>query len=134
MNIVSLGTAGSGKTSLCNAYGTWLKKERKEKVDFVNLDPGAVEYLPYSPDFDIRKYFTIPQIMKKEKLGPNGAILRANELIMEKSDKIIREINSSKSDIILIDTPGQLEPFFLKNQAFFCKNFKENPQMSLYFL
>ncbi len=91
MNVIFLGTAGSGKTSLCNAYGDWLKTDRDQNVKFINLDPGAVEYLPYAPDFDIRNYFTVPKIMKRENLGPNGAIIRANELMLEKSATIIRK-------------------------------------------
>jgi hypothetical protein len=112
MNLIFLGTAGSGKTSLCHAYGEWLKDQNKT-VNFVNLDAGA-EYLPYSPDFDIRSYFTISDIMKKEKLGPNGAMLRANELLLNQIDVIIEEISSLDSEYTLIDTPGQLEAFVFK--------------------
>ncbi|MHA1649163.1 MAG: ATP/GTP-binding protein [Candidatus Helarchaeota archaeon] len=135
MNIIFLGTAGSGKTSLCNAYGLWLKKERHESVSFVNLDPGAVEYLPYQPDFDIRKYFTIPQIMKKEKLGPNGAILRANELFLENADTFINKINDLTSDFILIDTPGQLEPFIFKESSLFLQKLQQkSPSIAIFLI
>lgn len=112
MNLIFLGTAGSGKTSLCHAYGEWLKEQEKT-VSFVNLDAGA-EYLPYIPDFDIRSYFTISDIMKKEKLGPNGAMLRANELWSDHIDTILQEISALNSDFVLIDTPGQLEAFVFK--------------------
>ena len=118
MNIIFLGTAGSGKTSLCNAYGMWLKKVRQQSVSHVNLDAGA-ESLPYSPNFDIRTYFTVSEIMKKEKLGPNGAMLRANELMMEQSKTIIKEITALRSEFILIDTPGQLETFVFKEAGVF---------------
>ncbi|MFX1293468.1 MAG: ATP/GTP-binding protein [Promethearchaeota archaeon] len=135
MNIIFLGTAGSGKTSLCNAYGTWLKKERKEKVSFVNLDPGAVEYLPYSPDFNIQKFFTIPGIMKNEKLGPNGAIIRANELILERANIIIQEINRLNSEFILIDTPGQLETFIFKDAGRLLQQLqKKSPTVAIFLI
>ncbi|MHA1129341.1 MAG: ATP/GTP-binding protein, partial [Candidatus Helarchaeota archaeon] len=122
MNVIFLGTAGSGKTSLCNSYGTWLQTDRKERVSFVNLDPGAMEYLPYSPDFDIRNYFTVPELMKSEKLGPNGAIIRANELMLKESKMIINKIESLDSEFILIDTPGQLEPFVFKEAGRILQN------------
>ncbi len=134
LNIIFLGTAGSGKTSLANAYGNWLVKERKETVSYVNLDAGAVEYLPYSPDFDIRNYFTVPEIMKKERLGPNGAILRANELMIDQSTMIIDGINSLKSDFVLIDTPGQLETFVFKEAGLILKDLQKNSPTIAVFL
>lgn len=112
MNLIFLGTAGSGKTTLCHAYGHWLKEQGKT-ISFVNLDAGA-EDLPYIPRFDIRSYFTVSQIMKNEKLGPNGAMLRANELILNQIDSIIEKISSFNTEFILIDTPGQLEAFVFK--------------------
>ncbi len=45
------------------------------------------------------------KIMKMEKLGPNGAMIRA----MEKLGDI--EIPNYEEDFVLIDTPGQLEIF-----------------------
>lgn len=113
MNLIFLGTAGSGKTSLCHAYGEWLKEQQGRTIKFVNLDAGA-EYLPYSPDFDIRSYFTISEIMKNENLGPNGAMLRANELLLNQVDTILERISVFDSEFTLIDTPGQLEAFVFK--------------------
>ncbi|NVM27581.1 MAG: ATP/GTP-binding protein [Candidatus Helarchaeota archaeon] len=113
MNIIFLGPAGSGKTSLCNVYGQWLKQHRQESVSFVNLDAG-VDYIPFSPDLDIRNYFTLSEIMKKDKLGPNGAMLRANELLLAQKNTILKRINNLNSEFVLIDTPGQLEAFVFK--------------------
>jgi len=112
MNLIFLGTAGSGKTTLCHTFGEWLKEQGKT-VSFVNLDAGA-ENLPYIPNFDIRSHFTVSEIMKTEKLGPNGAILRANELLINQIDSVTEPIFSLNSEFILIDTPGQLEAFVFK--------------------
>ena len=109
MDIIFLGTAGSGKTSLVKAFSEWLKK-REVKVACINLDPG-VEELPYNASFDIRKFFTIESIMKEEKLGPNGALLRSVEKMIEMKEKIREEIERIKDDYRLIDLPGQIEPF-----------------------
>jgi GTPase SAR1 family protein len=109
MDIIFLGTAGSGKTSLVKAFSDWLR-EKGEKVACINLDPG-VEELPYNASFDIRKFFTIESIMKEEKLGPNGALLRSIEKMIEMKEKIREEIEKIKDDYRLIDLPGQIEPF-----------------------
>jgi GTPase SAR1 family protein len=112
MNLIFLGTAGSGKTTLCHAFGEWLKEQGKT-VSFVNLDAGA-ENLPYISNFDIRSHFTVSEIMKTEKLGPNGAMLRANELLLNQIDSVLKKVSSLNSEFILIDTPGQLEAFVFK--------------------
>ncbi|MCD6301268.1 MAG: ATP/GTP-binding protein [Staphylothermus sp.] len=114
--VTFVGPAGSGKTSLINAYGSWLRKELFLRISLVNFDPG-VEYLPYKPDFDIREFFTLKEIMEKYKLGPNGAFLKASEMIIDYLDEIFsREpfSNIENYDLILIDTPGQMEAFIFR--------------------
>ena len=110
MDILFLGPAGSGKTSLVKSFSEWIRENRDESVSCINLDPG-VDCLPYEADFDIRKFFTIESIMREEKLGPNGALVRAMEKMIEMEDRIKPEIEKVKADFRLIDLPGQLEPF-----------------------
>jgi len=111
--VVILGPAGSGKSTLISAFSKWLT-ENGISVKCINLDPGA-EYIPYQTAWDIRKYFTISQIMKERKLGPNGAIIEAMNLLFEKSQKFIEEISKLKAEYLLIDTPGQLEVFAFRD-------------------
>ncbi|MET1159458.1 MAG: ATP/GTP-binding protein [Thermoprotei archaeon] len=124
MTIVAVftGPAGSGKSTLVATYTHWLKRELFLRVAPVNLDPGA-ELLKYKPVFDIRSLFTLRDIMTKYGLGPNGAFLKASELIVENVDKVFNSepfTNLSKWDIVLIDTPGQMEAFiFRKSSAIF---------------
>lgn len=110
MDVIFLGPAGSGKTTLVKAFSEWLKKNEEKSIACINLDPG-VEELPYKPDFDIREFFTIEIIMKEEKLGPNGALVRALEKMVEMKEEIRRKIEEIKVDFRLVDLPGQLEPF-----------------------
>lgn len=110
MDILFLGPAGSGKTSLVKSFSEWIKSTQDKSVSCINLDPG-VDFLPYKADFDIRKFFTIESIMKEEKLGPNGALVRAIEKIVEMEERIKPEIEKVKAEFRLIDLPGQLEPF-----------------------
>ncbi|HDH28353.1 MAG TPA: GTPase, partial [Euryarchaeota archaeon] len=62
INIFFIGTAGSGKTALTQAFHEWLK-ERGLDVIVVNLDPG-VELLPYAPEIDVREWITTRDVME----------------------------------------------------------------------
>ena len=75
MNIFMLGPAGSGKSLLVKNFSSYLISEDYE-VRVVNLDPGVLNP-SYKPDFDVRLWFTVEDIMREKKLGPNGAILEA---------------------------------------------------------
>jgi GTPase SAR1 family protein len=67
INIFFLGTAGSGKTALTQAFNEWLK-ERGLDVIVVNLDPG-VELTPYSPDIDVRDWVNVGDVMESRPYG-----------------------------------------------------------------
>jgi GTPase SAR1 family protein len=112
-NLIIVGPAGSGKSTLTKAFGEYLNSEG-HTVSYVNLDPGA-ESLPYNPSYDVRKLVTVEQIMKKEGLGPNGALIRAAEIIETNLQKILGKIKEDKeSDFTIIDTPGQMEIFLFR--------------------
>jgi len=104
-----IGTAGSGKSLLTATFGEWLKVS-KQNVAVVNLDPGAVT-LPYSPDVDVRDYVDVGDLMDDYGLGPNGALVMAADLIADQIEKISKEIEDLASDIVLVDTSGQMELF-----------------------
>jgi GTPase Era involved in 16S rRNA processing len=67
--------------------------------------------LPFEPDFDIRDHFTIAKIMHEDNLGPNGAMIRASELLNERAAEFAKAINKTKGDVRIVDTPGQMEVF-----------------------
>ncbi len=104
-----IGTAGSGKSLFTAALGEWLKMS-KQDVAVVNLDPGALK-LPYSPDVDVRNYVDVGDLMEKYGLGPNGALIVAADLIADEIDNITEDIEASNADLVLVDTPGQMELF-----------------------
>ena len=104
-----IGTAGSGKSLLTATFNEWLKVG-KQKTATVNLDPGVLT-LPYVPDIDIRNYINISELMEKYRLGPNGALIMAADLIAEQAERLGREIEDLKSDAVIVDTPGQMELF-----------------------
>lgn len=112
-NLIIVGPAGSGKSTLTRAFGEHLSGEG-HPVNYLNLDPGA-ESLPYVPSYDVREIVTVEQIMKKEGLGPNGALIKAAEIIEANLQKILGKIKKEKeSGFIIIDTPGQMEIFLFR--------------------
>ena len=127
-----VGTAGSGKSRLTEAFGNWLKMS-KQDVATVNLDPG-VDSLPYSPDIDVRDYVNISELMEKYQLGPNGALIMAADLVADQIEKISREIEELKSDIILVDTSGQIELFAFRASGPYIANELTNEPKALVYL
>jgi len=110
-----IGTAGSGKSLLTAAFSEWLKMS-KQNVTVVNLDPGALK-LPYSPDVDVRNHVDVGDLMEKYGLGPNGALIVAADLIADEVDEISEEIEDLRSDIVLVDTSGQMELFAFRSSG-----------------
>jgi len=103
------GTAGAGKSLLVSKIYEYYTSNGAFAA-ILNLDPG-VENLPYSCDIDVRDHVDIISIMKQYDLGPNGALIMANDLIASKIDKIQDEIANVNPDYLIIDTPGQIELF-----------------------
>ncbi len=81
-----------------------------QDVLVANLDPGATA-LPYNPDIDARKYVDIQKLMEEYQLGPNGALIMASDLIADRLEDMRDEIEAADPDILLVDTPGQIELF-----------------------
>ncbi|UCE96127.1 MAG: ATP/GTP-binding protein [Candidatus Bathyarchaeota archaeon] len=104
-----VGTAGSGKSLLASAFSEWLKMS-KQDVAIANFDPGVLT-LPYAPDLDIRDYINIESLMKEYHLGPNGALIMAADLIAEQVEALSKEVEELNVDLLLVDTPGQMELF-----------------------
>lgn len=117
MNILIVGPAGSGKSLLTKEFGQYL--EMNYSVTYMNLDSGTIQ-TPYNPDFDIREYYTLEEIMAEEELGPNGATLEAVDRLKE------IDLPAFKDDFVLIDTPGQLEPFVFRGGAEIFRGFTDN--------
>ncbi|MGB9631170.1 MAG: ATP/GTP-binding protein [Candidatus Methanodesulfokora sp.] len=111
--LIVIGPAGSGKSTLIGALSKWMTRFTVIKTARINMDPGA-DILPYKPDFDVRSIVRAEDVMKNEKLGPNGAMIRSMEIVEEKLDDIISYIKSLNADYYLIDTPGQMDAFVFR--------------------
>ena len=126
-----IGTAGSGKSMLTAAFSEWLKIS-KQNVAVVNLDPGVLT-LPYSPDVDVRDYVNVEDLMEKYGLGPNGALIMAADLIADEIEQISKEIEELKSDIVLVDTSGQMELFaFRASGPYIASELTKEPKAIVY--
>jgi GTPase SAR1 family protein len=130
--VFMIGTAGSGKSQLTAAFSEWLRMA-KQDVSIVNLDPGALT-LPYSPDVDVRNYVDIEKLMEEYRLGPNGALVVAADLIADDIEKISREIEELQSDIILVDTSGQMELFAFRASGPYIANELTKEQKAIVYL
>ncbi len=111
------GTAGSGKSLLSSRLHEYYTKNGAFAA-VLNLDPG-VENLAYTCDIDARDYVDYVSIMQQYDLGPNGAMVMANDLIASKIDDIQNDVNKVNPDYLIVDTPGQIELFAYRSSGRF---------------
>lgn len=115
VRIYFVGTAGSGKSTLTQAFKTWMDEHGLSTIT-VNLDPG-VEELGYSPDVDVRDWVSVKSVMAEQGLGPNGAQIVCADVAALSFPKIANVIEGFRADYILIDTPGQIELFAFRTAS-----------------
>jgi len=126
-----IGTAGSGKSFLTSVLVEKMRQE-KQKVATLNLDPGVTN-LPYSPDIDVRDYVTVDAIMEEYGLGPNGALIMATDMIASEIEQLKEEIEDLEPDILIADTPGQMELFaFRASGPFIAHGLSDEPKAIVY--
>ena len=111
------GTAGAGKSLLTSKLHEYYTKNGAFAA-ILNLDPG-VENMPYTCDVDVRDYVDYVSIMQQYDLGPNGAMIMANDLIASKIDDIQNDVNQINPDYLIVDTPGQIELFAYRSSGRF---------------
>lgn len=109
MNVIILGPAGSGKSTLVRSLLHFLK-EREYDVKAVNLDPASPPV--YDAFKNVRDFVKVENVMRRENLGVNGALIKSMDIALNYIDKLI--VNS---DFTLYDTPGQMELFIYLNSG-----------------
>lgn len=110
-----VGPAGSGKSTLCAAIRHYLELKSRDCM-LVNLDPGA-EIMPYAADVDVREWISTEEVIERYGLGPNGAQIVANDLILNYIDELENAINPAEDQIIIYDTAGQIELFAFRSAS-----------------
>ena len=125
------GTAGSGKSLLTSKLYDYYTKNGAFAA-ILNLDPG-VENMPYTCDVDVRDYVDYVSIMQKYDLGPNGALIMANDLIASKVDDIKNEVDRVNPDYLIVDTPGQIELFAYRSSGpFLVENISSEEKTNIF--
>jgi len=125
------GTAGSGKSLLTSKIHEYYTRNGAFTA-ILNLDPGVIS-LPYTSDIDIRDSIDIVSIMKQYDLGPNGALMMANDLIASKLDELQEEADKINPDYLIVDTPGQIELFAYRTSGpYFVNNFVADQKSALF--
>ena len=128
-----VGMAGSGKSALTAAYLEWLKAAG-QNVIVANMDPGATA-IPYNPDIDARQYVDVEKLMLDYQLGPNGALIMASDLLADHLEEIRDEIDAVSPDMVLVDTPGQMELFaFREGGRFIATQLTEDNKAVLFLM
>lgn len=110
-----VGTAGAGKSTLVTAFQRWSRFLEIETLT-INLDPGA-ERVHYDPEFDVRDIISLHEVMDEYDLGPNGAQILAADLVAAQSYDIQDELEGLAGDLLIIDTPGQVELFAFREAS-----------------
>ncbi len=113
--IFVVGTAGAGKSSLVTAFQRWARFLQVDVLT-INLDPGA-ERVHYDPEFDVRDLVSLSDVMDEYDLGPNGAQILAADLVASQALDVFDEIEGISGDILVIDTPGQVELFAFREAS-----------------
>jgi GTPase SAR1 family protein len=133
IRIYFVGTAGSGKSTLTQAFKLWMDQKGFNAIT-VNLDPG-VEELGYVPDVDIRDWVSVAEVMAERGLGPNGAQIACADMAALQFPEISNTIEEFRADYVLIDTPGQIELFaFREASAVFLNAFSTNRNIIVFVL
>jgi len=114
-NLYFIGTAGSGKTALTQAFRVWMESQGLDALQ-VNMDPG-VDSLPYEPAVDIRDWIRLDEIMRERGLGPNGAQIVAADMLALNAKEVADVLETFETSYFLIDPPGQMELFTFRESS-----------------
>jgi GPN-loop GTPase len=127
-----VGTAGAGKSSLVTSFQRWSRFLETE-VLAVNLDPGA-ERVHYDAEFDVRDLISLTEVMNEYDLGPNGAQILAADLVASQAHDIADELHALSGEIMIVDTPGQVELFAFREASSYMIDILGREQAAIIYL
>ncbi|VFQ77438.1 unnamed protein product [Cuscuta campestris] len=113
---IVIGPPGSGKTTYCNGMSQFLRLIGR-KVAVINLDP-ANDNLPYECAINIEGLIKLSDVMVEHSLGPNGGLVYCMDYLEKNIDWLESKLKPLLKDhYFLFDFPGQVELFFLHENA-----------------
>ncbi|POR39101.1 GPN-loop GTPase 2, partial [Tolypocladium paradoxum] len=102
-----VGSPGSGKSTYCDGMHQFMGAIGRA-CSVVNLDP-ANDHTNYPAALDIRNLIKLEDIMREDRLGPNGGILYALEELEHNFEWLEEALAEFADDYVLFDCPGQVE-------------------------
>ncbi|KAG6007629.1 hypothetical protein E4U21_005710 [Claviceps maximensis] len=102
-----LGSPGSGKSTYCDGMHQFMGAIGRA-CSVINLDP-ANDITNYPCALDIRTLVKLEDVMRDDRLGPNGGILYALEELEHNYEWLEEGLKELGDDYILFDCPGQVE-------------------------
>ncbi|PHH73390.1 hypothetical protein CDD80_3849 [Ophiocordyceps camponoti-rufipedis] len=102
-----LGSPGSGKSTYCDGMHQFMNAIGRAS-SVVNLDPANLQ-TNYPCALDIRQLVKLEDVMREDRLGPNGGILYALEELEHNFEWLRDGLAEFGDDYVLFDCPGQVE-------------------------
>ncbi|KAH6607842.1 hypothetical protein Trco_004155 [Trichoderma cornu-damae] len=102
-----LGSPGAGKSTYCDGMHQFMGAIGRA-CSVVNLDP-ANDHTNYPCALDIRDLVKLEDVMREDRLGPNGGILYALEELENNYEWLEEGLKGLGEDYVLFDCPGQVE-------------------------
>ncbi len=99
--VLVVGAAGAGKTTFCTTIAEHLKILR-QNCNILNLDPASIRNA-YISTADITEKFNVQDVMERMKLGPNGALIKCLNLMLEESEWLTNQLDGYAVEFLLID-------------------------------
>lgn len=111
---IVIGPPGAGKTTYCAGLEQYFAVTGR-KVAIFNMDPANSSTLPYTPAASIRDLVCSESVASEHKLGPNGSLLFAMEMLDRNFAWLQAHMHTHRASYLVFDFPGQVELYTHNN-------------------
>lgn len=110
---IVVGPPGAGKTTYCAGLEQFFAATGRKTTIF-NMDP-ANETVPYTAAVSIRSLVCAEAVSAEHKLGPNGSLLFAMEMLDRNFSWLQERLYAHRDSYLVLDFPGQVELYTHNN-------------------